>query len=105
MSKNVFADLGFDETEAAALQAKAFLFMQLQDVLEKSQKNQLELAKMIGIDQPKVSKIMSGKMDEFSLDRIMLFLQKMGIDIHIGVTPAPKNREAKVVIERDLVSA
>jgi predicted XRE-type DNA-binding protein len=98
MSKNVFLDLGFDEEEAAGLKLKSYLFMSLQEAITKSRKKQGEIAALIGADQPKVSKIMSGKLDEFSIERITEYMQKLGYDIHISANRAPKGRSQGTVI-------
>ena len=104
MSKNAFLDLGFSEDEAAGLKLKSYLFMSLQEAFTNSKKNQSEIAVLIGADQPKVSKIMNGKFDEFSIERITKYMQKLGYDIHISTTPAPKERAGTVVMgKRELV--
>jgi hypothetical protein len=62
---------------------------------------------LIGADQPKVSKIMNGKHDEFSIERIIEYMQKLGYDIHISTSPAPKNRPLGTVVmdKREVVKA
>jgi predicted XRE-type DNA-binding protein len=100
MSKNVFSDLGFNEEEAAGLKLKSFLFMSLQEAIKNSKKKQTEVADIIGTDQAKVSKIVNGKLDEFSIERITEFLQKLGQDIHISTAPAPKERAGTVVMDK-----
>jgi predicted XRE-type DNA-binding protein len=98
MSKNVFLDLGFNEEEAAGLKLKSYLFMSLQEAILNSKKNQTEIARLIGADQPKVSKILNGKLDEFSIERITEYMQKLGYDIHISTSPAPKERPLGTVV-------
>jgi predicted XRE-type DNA-binding protein len=106
MSKNVFSDLGFNEEEAAGLKLKSYFLMSLQEAITNSKKNQTEIGALIGADQPKVSKIMSGKLDEFSIERITEYIQKLGYDIHISTSPAPKERHGTVVMDkRELVEA
>ncbi|GEM_PF-690603 len=104
MSKNVFADLGFNEEEAAGLKLKSYLFMSLQEAIKNSMKkdgmNQTEVAVVIGADQAKVSKILKGKLDEFSIERVTEYMQKLGYDIHISTTPAPKERAGCVVMDK-----
>ena len=97
MSKNVFRDLGFSE-EAAGLKLKSYLFMALQEAIRHSSMTQKEVAETIGADQPKVSKILNGKFNEFSIERITEYTQKLGYDIHIGTAPTPKNRPIGTVI-------
>lgn len=107
MSRNVFLDLGFNEEEAAGLKLKSYLFMSLQEAIANSKKSQTEIAKLIGADQPKVSKIINGKLDEFSIERITEYMQKLGYDIHISTSPAPKERPVGTVVmgKRKLVEA
>lgn len=100
-------DLGFNEEEAAGLKLKSYLFMSLQEAIANSKKSQTEIAKLIGADQPKVSKIINGKLDEFSIERITEYMQKLGYDIHISTSPAPKERPVGTVVmgKRKLVEA
>lgn len=98
MSKNVFLDFGFNEEEAAGLKLKSYLFMSLQEAINGSKKNQTEIAAIIGCDQPKVSKIVNGKFDEFSIERITEYMQKLGYDIHISTSPAPRDRTLGKVV-------
>ncbi len=107
MSKNVFQDLGFSEEEATGLKLKSYLFMALQEVIRNSSMTQKEIADTIGADQPKVSKILNGKFNEFSIERITEYMQKLGYDIHIRTAPAPKDRRVGTVVmdERVLVEA
>lgn len=106
MSKNVFLDLGFSEEEAAGLKLKSYLFMSLQEAIKNSGKKQADVAAIIGTDQAKISKILNGKLDEFSIERITEFMQKLGYDIHIGTCPAPKDRPGTVVMDkRELAKA
>lgn len=100
MSKNVFLDLGFSEEEAAGLKLKTYLFMSLQEAIEKCDKKQVEIAQILGTDQAKISKILNGKLDEFSIERITEYMQKLGYDIHIGTSPAPSNRKGTVVLNK-----
>jgi len=100
MSKNVFLDLGFNEDEAAGLKLKSYLFMSLQEAIKNSKKKQSEIAEIIGTDQAKVSKIVNGKLDEFSIERITEFMQRLGYDLHISTTPAPKERAGTVFMDK-----
>ena len=52
MSKNVFRDFGFSEEESAGLKLKSYLFMSLQEIITHSEKNQTEIAEIIGADRP-----------------------------------------------------
>lgn len=98
MSKNVFLDLGFEEEEAAGLKLKSYLFMALQESIRNSEKTQKEIAEAIGADQPKISKILNGKFNEFSIERITEYLQRLGYDIHVRALPCPPERKVGTIV-------
>lgn len=98
MSKNVFLDLGSSDEEAAGLKLRSYLFIALQEIIRKSKMTQGEIAELIDADQPKVSKILNGKFNEFSIERVAEYLQKLGYDIHIGAVPCPPQRHHGTVI-------
>jgi predicted XRE-type DNA-binding protein len=88
---NVYADLGF-ENPAEEL-AKAQLAMMLEDVIRERGLTQLAAAKLMGVDQPKVSHILHGRLGGFSTQRLMEFLTALGRDVEIVVRPAPRSRK------------
>lgn len=90
-SGNVFNNLGFDAQESEELLLKSYLFHDLQDAVRASKMTQVEVAKILGTDQSKVSKILRGNMSEFSMDRITSYLLKLGWDIKIETRPAPNS--------------
>ena len=88
-SANVFLDLGFDAQEAEELLLKSHLFHRLQDAVRASKMTQVEVARLLGTDQSKVSRILRGKMSDFSVDRITSYLLRLRWDVHIEAHPAP----------------
>ena len=82
-SGNIFEDLGYPNPEEA--QAKSDLAMQIYRTLKKRKLTQIEAAEILGIDQPKVSDIIRGKLSKYSIDRLMRFLRLLGNDIEILV--------------------
>lgn len=90
-SGNVFADLGMPDAEE--LKAKAHLVIEIIQIIEARGLKQAEAAEIMGIDQPKVSQLMRGKLDGFSMERLYRFLNALGRDIEIVVTPKPKSRK------------
>lgn len=87
---DLWLDLGFSEEESAALRIRADLFRQLQKALKASGKTQTVLAVELGTDQPKISKILKGKLSEFSTDRIIEHLDSMGLHVEVTTSPAAK---------------
>lgn len=55
--------------------------------------SQREAAELLGTTQPKISALMGGKVEGFSMDRLVTYLNLLGEDIHIVVLPKPSERE------------
>ena len=89
-SGNVFADLGYPNAEEAL--AKARLAQRIVAVLEKKRLTQVQAAKLLGIDQPKVSKLRRGQLREFSTERLFRFLTALDQDVEIVIKRKPRSR-------------
>lgn len=89
-SGNVFKDIGLPRPDEAL--AKAELIRHLAVLIESKRLTQVQAARLMGIDQPKVSALLAGHLSGFSTDRILRFLIALGADIEIGLRPAPKGR-------------
>lgn len=90
-SGNVYEDLGFANSEEEL--AKAQLAMMIDDAIRERGLTQHAVAKLMGIDQPKVSHIRHGRLGGFSLERLLDFLTTLGHDIDIVVKSSPKSRK------------
>lgn len=84
-SGNVFADLELPDPDATL--AKAELARRVGDILSARKLTQARAAAVLGIDQPKVSALIRGKLDGFSTDRLLRFLNALGQDVEIIVRP------------------
>jgi predicted XRE-type DNA-binding protein len=87
-SGNVFADLGLADPEEAL--AKAELARQIGALLAERGLTQAQAAALLGIDQPKVSALVRGRLEGFSLDRLLRFLLALDRDVEIVVRPRPR---------------
>lgn len=90
-SGNVFADLGLSNPDERL--AKAELARAISQVIKERGLTQREAAALMGIDQPKVSHVLRGRLADFSTERLLSFLIGLGRDIEIVVRPAPKSRK------------
>jgi len=90
-SGNVFADLGLSNPEERL--AKADLALAISRAIKERGLKQREAAVLMGIDQPKVSHVLRGRLADFSAERLMTFLMGLGRDLEIVVRPAPKSRK------------
>jgi predicted XRE-type DNA-binding protein len=88
-SANVFEDIGVRDPENSSLRAD--LVLQLSDIIRERGLNQTEIAALLDIDQPKVSKLMRGLISGFTSDRLLRFISALGGDVKIEVTK-PKEK-------------
>ena len=95
---NIFGTLGFPDAEE--LKAKAQLVIRIIQIIEERGLKQVEAAEIMGIDQPKVSQLVHGKLDGFSMERLYRLLNALGIDIEIVVKPMPKSRSTATLSVR-----
>ena len=89
-SGNVFEDLDLPEPEDRL--AKAELARKISEIIKKRRLSQAETAEILGVDQPKVSAIMHGRLADFSFERLFQFLTALGRDIQITVKSKPRSR-------------
>ncbi len=87
---NVFADMGLPDAEEMLV--KAQLSIQIHDIIKNRHLTQAKAAELLGIDQPKVSALIRGRLLGFSMERLFYFLNALGRDIDIVVKPKPRSR-------------
>jgi predicted XRE-type DNA-binding protein len=91
-SGKVFADLGLSNPEERL--TKADLAMQIATALRARRLTQAKAATLFSIDQPKISRLLSGQLSGFSTERLIHFLTLLGQDVVIVVKPAaPHSRK------------
>lgn len=84
-SGNVFADLGLPNPGLAL--AKAELVQRIRDLIAERRLTQVEAAKLLGLDQPKVSALVRGRVAGYSIDRLFRFLIALGQRVEINIRP------------------
>jgi predicted XRE-type DNA-binding protein len=90
-SGNVFADLGFAGPEEEL--TKAQLASQIREILKRRHLTQMAAASLMGVDQPKVSALLNGRLANFSSDRLMRLLTALGQDVEIVVKAKRRGRD------------
>ena len=84
---NIFADLGSPPAEAANLLARSQLMIRLEQLIKKRKLTQLQAARLLGVSQPRVSDLVRGRIDRFSVDTLIEMLARAGLNVEISVTP------------------
>ena len=82
-SGNVFADLGLPD--AGELNAKAQIAFRICQILDERKLTQKGAAEVLGVDQPKISALMRGRLDGFSTDRLFRFLTALDQNVEIVI--------------------
>ena len=100
-SGNVFADIGLPNPEERL--AKADLAIRIGAAIRGRRLTQARAARLLKIDQPKVSRLLRGQLSGFSTERLMHFLTLLGRDVEIVVRPVPRSRrQGRLRVARDV---
>lgn len=78
-SGNVFLDLGFDPAEAEVMKLRAEVMIRTARHLKEQGWTQAEAARHLGITQPRVSRLIKGKVSDFSLDMLLTLAARAGL--------------------------
>lgn len=84
-SGNVFADLGLPNPEERM--AKALLSIAIEDAIEERELTDAAAANLIGCTEAELSRVIRGDLSGFCMDRLFRFLNALGMDVRIEVTP------------------
>src|SRR5258708_21352260 len=90
-SGNVFADLRFTEPEEEL--TKAQLASHIRQVIKRRRLAQVAAATLMGVDQPKISALLNGRLANFSSERLMRLLTALGQAGDITDRTKPRDRD------------
>ena len=89
-SGNVFTDLGFSDEEAEHLRLRSTLMIEVRKLIEERKLTQAEAAKLFGVTQPRISNLVRGRIDLFSIDTLVGMLARAGIQVDVVFSTAHK---------------
>ncbi len=84
----LFEDIGFSPEEAAVLRLKTTLHIEIMEVVEKRKLSQKEIAKILDIQQPHVSKLLKGDLERTTADRLTKYLRLLGREVKVTTSAA-----------------
>jgi len=93
---NVFEAITGNAQLAADMQFRADLMLVLRDYFREHEDSQARIGQILVIPQPRVSELMTGKVDKFSSDKLIGFLAKVGIRFRPATVQATKRRPLRV---------
>lgn len=82
--------------QAASMRARSALMMELEKIIKRRDMSQVQAATLFGVTQPRVSDLMRGKINLFSLDCLMDMATAAGLDPHVTIKKpkvSPKRRD------------
>jgi predicted XRE-type DNA-binding protein len=82
-SGNVFRDLGFSTEEATNLKLRSDLMIRLSKLIDARGLTHAQAAELFGVTQPRVSDLVRGKIDRFSIDTLIAMLGHAGVAVQI----------------------
>lgn len=94
-SGNVFADLGFANPEEELLKAK--LVGEIRAIIKRRKLTQTKAAAMLGLKQPDVSALVSGRVGKFSIDRLIRCLNRMDYRVDVVVRQKPRRTTSRAI--------
>lgn len=90
---NIFADIGTPNAEEHALKADVVIKIGL--LIESKKISQTQAAKLTGISQPDLSRLLRGHFDGFSMDRLLQAILLLGSDVEIKLKRPVGNRQGR----------
>ncbi|MCC6468455.1 MAG: XRE family transcriptional regulator [Alphaproteobacteria bacterium] len=97
-SDNVFRDLGFNEAEAEEALAKSELISTIAETIRRRRLTQIEAARLCETDQPTLSKVLRGRMESVTIDRLAAWLTALGRTVEIRVHKGVKSRPGHLIV-------
>lgn len=91
---NVFGDVGFGPEEAEHLRLRSLLAAEVLRVLQARKLTQTAAAKLLGVSQPRVSDLVRGRIELFSIDGLVTMLAHAGVRVELVVKRARGGRAA-----------
>ena len=89
-SGNVFRDLGFSTEEATHLKIRSDLMIRLSRLIETRGLTQVQASELFAVTQPRISDLVRGKIDRFSIDTLIAMLGHAGVKVQIVVGRSSK---------------
>jgi len=96
-SGNVFADLGLPDADELLL--KSDLAIGIKRIIERRKLTQTDAARIIGIPQPRLSRILRGHLELVSEGKLIDCLNRLGENVRITYGPAPKGTPGQAWVE------
>ncbi len=89
------ADLGLSPDLG---KARVDLAERIRQLIAKRELNQIQAAELLGLDQPKISALIHGRIEGYSIDRLIRCLNALGHQVKITIAPTTKKIKGHKVV-------
>lgn len=89
-SGNVYRDLGHDEEKATHLLLRGSLMIEIANIVEERGWSQADAAQVLGVSQPRISELMTGRIGRFSVDLLLKYLLRLGKNVSFVLEDKPE---------------
>ena len=97
-SGNVFADIGLPNPDIALAKDQSSSSFRIRELISERKLTQAKAAALLGLDQPKVSALVRGRVEGYTIDRLLRFLNALGQQVEITVRPNAGARGHRAVV-------
>ncbi len=102
-SGNVFADLGLQD--AGEKQTRVRLAVAIIQIIDARHLSQTAAAPLLSVNQPKISTLVNYRLEGFSVERLMHFLNALDRDVEILIKKKPRSKRAARIVVRGAVAS
>jgi len=95
-SGNVFADLGLRDADEK--QTRVRLAVAINQIIQARHLSQIAAARLLDINQPKISALVNYRLEGFSVERLMHFLNALDRDVEIVIRKKPRSKRAARIV-------
>jgi predicted XRE-type DNA-binding protein len=95
-SGNVFRDLGFGQEEAEHLRLRSALMAVVRQLMADRHLTQAKAASLFGVTQPRMSDLVRGKIERFSIDGLIEMLSRAGVHVEMRIATGGTRKTARV---------
>lgn len=89
-AENAFHALGLDDADDLVVRAE--LMRKIAEIIDDRRLTQTRAGELLGMDQPRVSALLRGKITKFSTDRLLRALSDLGQDVELRIVPAKSGK-------------
>jgi predicted XRE-type DNA-binding protein len=82
--RSAFEDVGFSKSESAALMFKSEIYSKIISVIKARKLTRIQLEKLLEVPQPRVSELLNQKISGVSIEKLLIYLDKLGITASIS---------------------